>query len=89
MTTAAERQHRARLKARRDRLADLRFMIANGVSNEAEAAHRLGISTNGLERWCDRTGNRDLWNRLIAYRLNTRDDWKGDRSLLRPRKDAA
>ena len=86
-STPAQRQHRARLKARRDRLADLRFMLNNGVSNEAEAAHRLGLSIDGLEKWCIRTGHMDLWGRLIAYRATVRDDWKGDRSLLRPRKE--
>lgn len=76
-------------QARADRIEDINFMIANGVSNEAEVAHRLGLTLASFERWCYRTGNAELWNRLIAYRAIQRDDWKGDRSLLRPRKDTA
>lgn len=88
-STPAQKRHRAMLKARRERLDDLRFMLTTGVSNEIEAAHRLGVTPSALDWWCYRTGNRDIWNRLIAYRAIQRDDWKGDRSLLRPRKDAA
>lgn len=89
MSTPAERRQRAWVKARRDRATDLRFMLDTGVSNEVEAARRLGITVDGLDAWCRRTGNQDIWARLIAYRLTTRDDWKGDRSLLRPRKEPA
>lgn len=93
MTANTEAATRARIaqldKARADRLEDINFMIATGVSNEVEVAHRLGITPATFERWCYRTGNADLWNRLVAYRATVRDDWKGDRSLLRPRKDTA
>jgi hypothetical protein len=69
--------------------AATQFMIAAGVSNEVEVAHRLHLTVPTLERWCHRTGNHDLWRHLTTYRTVVRDDWKGDRSLLRPRKDAA
>lgn len=93
MTASTEAATRARIaqlaKARADRLEDIQFMIASGVSNEAEVAHRLGLTVPTFERWCYRTGNADIWNRLTAYRAVTRDDWKGHRSLLRAPKDAA
>lgn len=81
-STPSQRQHRAQLKARRDRVTDLRFMLETGVSNEVEAAHRLGITVNGLDMWCRRTGNQDIWQRLTAYQARTKDPW-----LARDRKE--
>lgn len=87
-TTAATNARTAQnAQARADRIEDINFMLETGVSNEAEVARRLGLTLASFERWCYRTGNAALWGRLIAYRATVRDDWKGDRSLLRPRKE--
>lgn len=69
-----------------NRTEDILWMM-RGQVNEVEVAQRLGISVESLEMWCYRNNLvEQIWKPLTEYRLRTRDDWKGERSLLRPRK---
>lgn len=68
-----------------NRAEDILWMMRS-QPNEIEVAKRLGITTDALWNWCSRNGHlHDIWEPLTEYRRIERDDWKGDRSLLRPR----
>lgn len=45
------------------RAEDLAWMAETGETIPG-AAHRLGISTDALEKWCDHNGHRDLFRQL-------------------------
>lgn len=82
-THAATQAHIQLLRQAHDeRLEDVEFMIANGAANEAEVAHRLGISPIAFERWCYRNGHQALFTQLTAYRARERDPWKANRKEI-------
>lgn len=52
----------------RARAEDLDWMVRTGETTEG-AAGRIGISWDGLQRWCQREARTDLWRGLRTNEL--------------------
>lgn len=63
MTTAGRAAAGAHERRRAARLEELRTLIARGA-DVAEACRALGVTRDGLWKWCDKWGHGDIWRAL-------------------------